>query len=51
MFSATMPRAIAELAAQMLRDPVKVAVAPVASTVERVEQRVIRVDRGAKLQY
>ena len=49
MFSATMPRAIAELAAQMLRDPVKVAVAPVATTVERVEQRVIRVERGAKL--
>src|SRR5262245_15320415 len=48
MFSATMPRAIAELAAQMLRDPVKVAVAPVASTVEHVEQRVIRVDRSAK---
>jgi len=48
MFSATMPRAIADLAAQMLRDPVKVAVAPAASTVERVEQRVIRVDRGAK---
>src|SRR5207248_1360788 len=49
MFSATMPRAIAELAAQMLRDPIKVAVAPGASTVERVEQRVIRVERGAKL--
>ena len=48
MFSATMPRAIAELAAHMLRDPVKVAVTPVASTVERVEQRVIRVDRPAK---
>ena len=48
MFSATMPRAIAELAAQMLRDPVKVAVAPAASTVERVEQRIIRVDRAAK---
>jgi superfamily II DNA/RNA helicase len=48
MFSATMPRAIAELAAHMLRDPVKVAVAPVGSTVERVEQRVIRVDRSAK---
>jgi ATP-dependent RNA helicase RhlE len=48
MFSATMPRAIAELAAHMLRDPIKVAVAPVASTVERVEQRVIRVDRAAK---
>jgi ATP-dependent RNA helicase RhlE len=48
MFSATMPRVIAELAAHMLRDPIKVAVAPVASTVERVEQRVIRVDRSAK---
>ena len=48
MFSATMPRAIAELAAHMLCDPIKVAVAPVASTVERVEQRVIRVDRSAK---
>ena len=48
MFSATMPRAIAELSARMLRDPIKVAVAPVASTVERVEQRVIRVDRSAK---
>ena len=48
MFSATMPRPIAELAAHMLRDPIKVAVAPVASTVERVEQRVICVDRPAK---
>jgi len=48
MFSATMPRAIAELAAHLLRDPIKVAVAPAASTVERVEQRVIRVDRSAK---
>jgi ATP-dependent RNA helicase RhlE len=48
MFSATMPRAIAELAAHMLRDPIKVAVTPVASTVEHVEQRVIRVDRSAK---
>jgi superfamily II DNA/RNA helicase len=48
MFSATMPRTIAELAAHMLRDPIKVAVAPVASTVERVEQFVIRVDRSAK---
>jgi superfamily II DNA/RNA helicase len=48
MFSATMPRAIAELAAHMLRDPVKVAVTPEATTVEKVEQRVIRVDRPAK---
>ena len=48
MFSATLPRAIAELAAQMLRDPVRVAVAPAASTAERIEQRIIRVDRSAK---
>ena len=48
MFSATMPRAIAELAAHMLRDPVKVAVTPDASTAERIDQRIIRVDRAAK---
>jgi superfamily II DNA/RNA helicase len=48
MFSATMPRAIADLAQNMLRDPAKVAVTPVASTVERIAQRVIRVDRAAK---
>ncbi len=48
MFSATMPRAIAELAAHMLHDPVKVSVAPVAATADRVEQRVIRVDRPSK---
>jgi len=49
LFSATMPRAIAELAGHLLRDPVNVAVAPVATTAERVEQRLIRVDRGAKI--
>jgi ATP-dependent RNA helicase RhlE len=48
LFSATMPQAIAELAGQMLRDPAKVAVTPVASTVERVEQRIIHLDRTAK---
>jgi ATP-dependent RNA helicase RhlE len=48
LFSATMPRAIAQLAAQMLRDPAKVAVTPAASTVERVEQRILHVDRAAK---
>src|SRR6202795_5008537 len=47
-FSATMPKEIAELAEAMLRDPVKVAVTPPASTVELVEQRIIHVDRAAK---
>jgi ATP-dependent RNA helicase RhlE len=48
MFSATMPRAIADLAGEMLRDPQKVAVTPVASTAERIAQRVIKVDHAAK---
>jgi ATP-dependent RNA helicase RhlE len=39
-FSATMPKAIAELGARFLNDPVKVAVTPVASTAERVQQYV-----------
>ena len=47
-FSATMPKEIAELASAMLRDPVRVAVTPSATTVEQIEQRVIHVDRGAK---
>ncbi|MBV8512574.1 MAG: DEAD/DEAH box helicase, partial [Xanthobacteraceae bacterium] len=48
LFSATMPNAIAELASRMLRDPVQVAVTPVASTVERIAQRVIHVDAATK---
>ena len=47
-FSATMPKDIAELAEQMLRDPARVAVTPVASTVERITQRIIQVDFAAK---
>ena len=41
LFSATMPRAIAALAEDYLDDPVKVSVAPAATTAERVEQRVV----------
>jgi ATP-dependent RNA helicase RhlE len=48
LFSATMPKAIADLAEHMLRNPARVAVAPVASTAERVTQRVIHVERGGK---
>jgi len=49
LFSATMPHTIVELARAMLRDPVKATVAPAGSTVARVEQRIVRVDRAAKL--
>ncbi|MEW6122580.1 MAG: DEAD/DEAH box helicase [Pseudomonadota bacterium] len=47
-FSATMPGAIADLAKSMLHEPVTVAVTPVAKTADRVEQRVILVDKQAK---
>ncbi|MBM3541922.1 MAG: DEAD/DEAH box helicase [Alphaproteobacteria bacterium] len=47
-FSATMPGEIAELAAEMLRNPVRVAVTPAAKTVDRIRQQVIFVDAAAK---
>ena len=47
-FSATMPKTIAELAGQILSDPVQVAVAPVASTVESVAQSVMFVGAAQK---
>nr|WP_150287993.1 DEAD/DEAH box helicase [Rhabdaerophilum calidifontis] len=47
-FSATMPEAIAGLASQFLTDPVRVAVAPVATTAERVTQGVMPVPQAAK---
>jgi ATP-dependent RNA helicase RhlE len=48
LFSATMPREISDLAADMLRNPAQVAVTPVASTVERIAQQVIHTDRASK---
>jgi ATP-dependent RNA helicase RhlE len=47
-FSATMPKEIEALASDLLRDPVKVAVVPSATTVELIDQRVIMVDANAK---
>ncbi len=46
--SATMPKPIEALADEWLRDPVKVAVAPVATTAERIDQHVIHVETSAK---
>ena len=48
MFSATMPREISQLAHSILVDPVNIAVAPVSSTVDKVTQWVLHVDRGDK---
>jgi ATP-dependent RNA helicase RhlE len=48
LFSATMPTQIARLADSILTDPLKIAVHPIASTVEQVEQRVIYVKKTDK---
>jgi ATP-dependent RNA helicase RhlE len=48
LFSATMPKDIADLAQAMLRDYARVAVTPVSSTAERITQRIIQVDHSAK---
>ena len=48
LFSATMPDDIARLAGTILVDPVRVAVTPVASTVELIDQRVLFVDTANK---
>jgi len=47
-FSATMPKQIATLAGEILSDPAEARVAPQATTVERVTQRVIHVDAATK---
>jgi ATP-dependent RNA helicase RhlE len=47
-FSATMPKTIRDLADRFLTDPVEVAVTPIASTVERVDQFVSFVTQPEK---
>ena len=47
-FSATMPPEIRSLANSLLTDPVSIAVAPVSSPAERIEQRVYFVDKTNK---
>ncbi|HEY6023191.1 MAG TPA: DEAD/DEAH box helicase [Pseudolabrys sp.] len=47
-FSATMPQEITRLADAMLRDPARVSVTPQATTVERIEQRVILTEKASK---
>ena len=47
-FSATMPAEIENLVAQLLREPVRVSVTPAATTVDRVNQRVVLIERSGK---
>ena len=48
LFSATMPKAIETLAQQVLRNPEKVAVSPVSSAVEIIDQKMCHVSRANK---
>jgi ATP-dependent RNA helicase RhlE len=48
LFSATMPKTIAALAEEYLRDPIKVTVTPSATTVELVDQGVVFVSSDRK---
>ncbi|MBW8753578.1 MAG: DEAD/DEAH box helicase [Sphingomonadales bacterium] len=47
-FSATMPKAIADLGKQFINNPVRVEVAPQATTAERVEQYAIHINQAEK---
>ncbi|MDE2229658.1 MAG: DEAD/DEAH box helicase [Alphaproteobacteria bacterium] len=48
LFSATMPDEINRLIGTLLKDPVRVEVTPSATTVERIDQRVMFVESGNK---
>ena len=48
LFSATMPDSIAQLSQRILKDPVRVEVTPEAMTVEKVDQRVLLVEKRDK---
>jgi ATP-dependent RNA helicase RhlE len=48
LFSATMPQDVARLAGEMLNDPARVEVTPVATPVERIDQRVYYVEQPNK---
>jgi ATP-dependent RNA helicase RhlE len=47
-FSATMPKLVEGLAAQFLKNPAQVAVAPPSATADKVEQRIAFVEQGEK---
>ncbi|MBQ3089363.1 MAG: DEAD/DEAH box helicase [Oscillospiraceae bacterium] len=48
-FSATMPPEVQSLVDQLLRDPVRIAVDPVNSTVDAIDQRLYRTDKSKKI--
>ncbi|MCF8104495.1 MAG: DEAD/DEAH box helicase [Desulfohalobiaceae bacterium] len=49
LFSATLPKAIVELAGQVVKDPVRVSIAPEQPAVEKISQKVYYVENRDKL--
>lgn len=49
LFSATMPNKIRDLTSEYLHDPVRVSVAPVAKTADKIDQAVMYVPRPSKI--
>ena len=49
LFSATMPKEIAQLASSLMQSPVRVEVTPVSSTAEKIEQAVYFVPKAQKI--
>ena len=47
-FSATMPPAVAKLAAELVSDPVRIEITPEAPTVEKINQRAVIVEKALK---
>jgi len=47
-FSATMPEEIENLVSQLLREPIRVSVTPAAKTADRINQRVILIEKSGK---
>jgi len=48
LFSATMPEDVAGLAKDILRDPLRIEITPQATTVERIDQKILFVDTANK---
>ncbi|MGE3316166.1 MAG: DEAD/DEAH box helicase [Planctomycetaceae bacterium] len=48
-FSATLAPKIRDLAGELLTDPISVSITPEVTNVERIEQRVLHVERGEKM--
>lgn len=51
LFSATMPSEITKIVDELLHDPVKVAVAPISSTIDTVDQNIVYIDNSHKIDW